>query len=89
MVIHTARYGEKGECDLLMHRPECKSVELAPVTWIPIALGSAKELLAQCAHRSRTCAICSISGLSLFRWSMNSARPMRASWMVNIFLKVQ
>lgn len=53
MVIHTARYGEeKGECDLLMHRRECKSVELAPVTRIPLALGSADASLAQRARPS-------------------------------------
>lgn len=47
MVIHTARYGEEGECDLLMHRRECKSVELAPVTQIPLALGGADASLAR------------------------------------------
>lgn len=55
MVIHTARYAEMGECDLLMHRPECKSVELAPVVRIPLALGSAQKPLAQSPPPSYLC----------------------------------
>lgn len=55
MVIHTARYGEMAECDLLMHRPECKSAELTPDAWIPLALGSAQKSLAQRPSRSYLC----------------------------------
>lgn len=50
MVIHTTRYGE-GNGDLLMHLRECKSIELAPVTWIPLALDRVRHVSCSCTFQ--------------------------------------